>query len=599
MNGEEEVTRRYSYSIPSSISVKTNHGIKIISYIWGSMTIDPIEVKEDIDGKVELKKTGVVDYGFPCTIEIDKIWIDDDCRIEVDGRTNIEYSFYKNDILRGKVEYVKSEANNDLISGHIYYIPCLEKDINGSLWIDEERLDKAIRGKISYEQGIRQVDIDGHVAIDGIDVSKSIKGKLTYEGPGILEHYLDGKILYEKEEGKYDVFGKLNITKEKAYNNIMGNLTYEKEDEEITLLEGKCKIYEHYRAKDVPCRLLVKRRCLCQCLTARIEVPPSSKVNIPCTIMVDDHNYFGEIKMEGTITIEKENVDFDVLSGSCVLLPTIHADIDCTTSIESVYTRREFNACVNVATSTNHDFDATIKVKENPLQWFWSEILRATIIVGTPKSVFIDSTINVQGENEEEKTVPNPHPLPKARVAILVSPIWMYEPFVLKSSLVTLLDRYYRKIDLDIVYGGQYRSDFDIYNLAKNYKIKDNNLFQVPIRYDYSNMAITYQSLNRFIYHMSERKNGYPLNRVFVYLNNPTYYMNEPISRVIDWCIAHNISCVGISSSGAYCEYLTQDKIRDEMIKAIEMDKYQRHQGRRVEYINMRLPKYDPRLITF
>ena len=75
MNGEEEVTRRYSYSIPSSISVKTNHGIKIISYIWGSMTIDPIEVKEDIDGKVELEKSGVVDYGFPCTIEIGKIWL--------------------------------------------------------------------------------------------------------------------------------------------------------------------------------------------------------------------------------------------------------------------------------------------------------------------------------------------------------------------------------------------------------------------------------------------------------------------------------------------------------------------------------------------
>lgn len=598
MNGEEEVTRRYSYSIPSSIDVRTNHGIKIISYIWGSLSIEPKEVPTNIDGKVELQKTGVVEYGFPCSIEIDKIWIDDDCRIEVDGRTKIEYSFYKNNMLKGRVKYTRDRTNRD-INGHIFYIPKVEKEIKGKASIREERLDRVIRGKIKYEQGVRQVDIDGHALVEGIDVTNEFSGSLTYEGNGILEHYLDGKLLYEREEGKYDLNSKLTINKEVSYSNIMGNITYEKGEEDITLLNGKCRVYEYYRAKDIPCRVLVKRRCLCQCLMARLEVPPSSKVNIPCTIMVDDHNYFGEIKMEGTITIEKENMDVDLMSGSCVLLPTIHADIDCTTSIESVYTRREFNASVNVATSNNKDFDATIKVKESPLQWFWSEILYSTIIVGTPKSLLIDSSIEVKGEKKEDKTVPNPHPLPKARVAFLVSPIWSYEPFVLKSSIVTLLDRYYRKVDLDIVYGGQYRSDFDIYNLAKNYKIKDNNLFQVPVKYDYANMAITYQSLDRFIYHMSERQNGYPLNRVFVYLNNPTYYMNEPISRVIDWCIANNVSCVGISSSGAYCEYLTQDKIRDEMIKAMEMDKYQRHQGRRVEYINMRLPKYDPRLITF
>jgi hypothetical protein len=598
MNGEEEVTRRYTYSIPSSIDVRTNYGIKIISYIYGSLTIEPKEIPTDIDGKVELQKTGVVEYGFPCSLEIDKIWIDDDCRIEVDGRTKIEYSFYKNNILKGRVKYTKEKANRD-ISGHIFYIPNVEKDVKGHAFIKEERLDKSIRGKISYQQGESQTDIGGHALIEGIDVGKELSGSLTYEGNGILEHYLDGKLLYETNEGNYDLQGKCKVNKENEYKDIMGNLTYNKEDEEITIVEGKCRVYEYYRAKDVPCRILVKKRCLCECIMARIEVPPSSKVNIPCTIMVDDHNYFGEIKMEGTITIEKEDLNVDMISGSCVLLPTIHADIDCSTSIESVYTRREFNASVNVATSNDKDFDATIKVKENPLQWFWSEILYSTIIVGTPKSILIDSKIDVQGEKEEEKTVPNPHPLPKARIAILVSPIWRYEPFVLKGSLVTLLDRYYRKVDLDIVYGGQYRGDFDIYNLAKNYKIKDENLFQVPIKYDYNNLALTYQSLDRFIYHMSERQNGYPLNRVFIYLNNPTYYMNEPISRVIDWCITNNVSCVGISASGAYCEYLTQDKIRDEMIKAIEMDKYQRHQGRRVEYINMRLPKYDPRLITF
>jgi hypothetical protein len=303
--------------------------------------------------------------------------------------------------------------------------------------------------------------------------------------------------------------------------------------------------------------------------------------------------------MEGTIEIQRENVSYNLLDGNCVLLPTIHADIDCSTSIESVYTRREFNANIEVANSSNNDFDATIKVKEEPLKWFYKTILRSTIAVGTKKTIEIDSKIDVQGQKEEQKTVPNPHPLPKARIAILVSPIWRYEPFVLKGSLVTLLDRYYRKVNLDIVYGGQYRSDFDIYNLAKNYKMKDENLFQVDIKYDFKDLAKTYNSIDRFIYHMSESKKGFPLTRVFIYLNNPPYYINEPIAKVIDFCKMNNISCVGISASGAYQEYLDKDRMIDESIKANEMDKYQRKNGRRVEYINMRLPKFDPRLITY
>ena len=596
----EEITQGYSYTIPSRIDVRPHYGIKIISYIWGNLRIDPIEVNGDIDGKVELEKSGVVDYGFPCTIEIGKIWIDDDCRIEIDGRTKVQYSFYKNNVLKGHINYKKDKSFKD-IQGHIDYIPRVDVDIHGKAKIRQGSIAKNIRGSISYEQGVSQSDIEGSASIEGINVESGFNGSLTYEGNGVLKQYLDGNLLYEKSEGNYDLDSKCTINKDNEYKDIMGSVSYAQGEEEIEVLRGKCRVVSYYRAKDVLCRIKVKKRCLCECIMSRISVPPSSKLNIPCTIMVDDHNYFGDIVMDGTITIEKEPINVDVLSGSVVLLPTIHADVDCKASIEDVYTRREFEASLNVANSYDNDFDSTIKVTESPLQYFWKEILRATIAVGTKKTKEITANINVQGEKEEEKTVPNPHPLPKARIAMLVSPNWRYEPYVLKNSFVTLLDRYYRKLDLDIVYGGQYRSDFDIYNLAKNYKIKDNNLFQVPIIYDYKNIGRTMDSINRFIYHMSERRNGYPLSRVFVYLNNPTYYENEFIGKVINWCIQANVSCVGISPSGAYAEYLTSDQIRDEMIKSMEMDKYQRKSasGRKVEYINMRLPKFDPRWITY
>ena len=58
----------------------------------------------------------------------------------------------------------------------------------------------------------------------------------------------------------------------------------------------------------------------------------------------------------------------------------------------------------------------------------------------------------------------------RARIGIVVDPRWHYDVFTFKSSLLTLFDRYYQKLDLDIVYGGNPRSDWDIEHLGYVYK---------------------------------------------------------------------------------------------------------------------------------
>jgi hypothetical protein len=87
------------------------------------------------------------------------------------------------------------------------------------------------------------------------------------------------------------------------------------------------------------------------------------------------------------------------------------------------------------------------------------------------------------------------------------------------------------------------------------------------------------------------------ISRVFLFMNQPSWYYNDPIAKIAEVCIKNQISCVAINGGGEYQEMTKIDRARDEMYNNIEYDRQQRMHPN-YGFINVQY-KEDPNKITY
>ena len=645
-------------SILAWIDVRQHYGVEIIGLIQGSIIIEKEKVNEDLlTISARIEKEDDITYSFPCKLEVKRVEVERDI---LNGWLTLE-QYYPNsgyELMYGNLSYERDTKSVDLLQGSIEYNAPIESNLlKGKVHINEDELNEVYKedednntieitipkineetGKIEYEISSdgtivpsyititrKKHEFEGHLKYKEDNKTYNLlkgsltipKGKLSDNGIEIIDGSLNikkelsktelnGYIKYDKEEKVIDLFSKCSLERNDVVEELLdGNVTLENQNVDIELLSGSINITDYYSAMDFPCRIKVNKQKFVHSIFARIDVPPNKEVEIPCTIEVDGNNYFKQVVLEGSIKILKEDLSVDLMRGYTTLLPTIHTDIDCSAKVNPIYTRREFNANINVVHNSSLEIPAKIEVTPPADYWYWQEILKCFIAVGSKFDHDISSSIEVKQDDSIRihSTLPKQlyhHSIPKARIAIVVSPTWRYEAFVFKSCLVTFLDRYYGKVDLDIVFGGNPRADFDIINLAANYHIKKENLLRVPIITDFHDRSKMQESVDHFIRHMifSKTKNSH-LARVFIFMNQPSWYYNDPVGKIAQFCKDNEISCVCINSGGEYQEMTTIDRARDEALNFIEWDRQQRmHPNYKYEFVTMK-PNDDPNRIVY
>lgn len=601
-----EVKTVIEHTIPAWIDVRQHYNVEIIGILQGKLTIPKIEIKEDLlVGSARVEVEGDSSYSFPCKVKIETNKVETDLLF---GWLTLEQYYPGYDELYGKLTYEASTASYDLVQGHVkYQLPIDSTLLQGKVRVEKEELKdiecsgNELQGSIHYTKGMKQRDLNGKLTIEKHDGSTSqlLRGSLTYER-GESTTDIDAHIAYEEDMKKVELLkAHCYIERNDVVEDLLqGKVSLDIADEKIDLLQGKLTIANFYAAADFPCRIKVNKRELIHSIFARIDVPPTSRVDIPCTIEVDGENCANQVVLQGKVELLKDDVSVDLMDGNVTLLPTIYADIDCHAKMNPIYTRREFDASINVVQHHEMELPATVTVTPPADYWYTQEILYCSIAVGDRYSKYLPSSIDVQGERKIYSTFPRPPKKPMTRIAIVVSPTWRYEASVFKSSLITFLDRYYHKTPLDIIFGGNPRADFDIINLAANYRIPRYNLLRVPIEVDFHNRSKMQASVDHFIRHMIADSNGKPLllSRVFIFMNQPSWYYSDPVGKIAQFCKDNQISCVAISSGGEYHEMTEIDRARDAALNHIEWDRQNRMHPV-YAYENIKSPTTDPRIV--
>lgn len=119
---------------------------------------------------------------------------------------------------------------------------------------------------------------------------------------------------------------------------------------------------------------------------------------------------------------------------------------------------------------------------------------------------------------------------------IYVDDLWVVEPYVFKSCLISILDRYYGK-DLYVYYYGKERTNFDVMNLCLNYKISMEKIKKIE-------GDITSYIRMGF---------GGDIRKAYIFMNDPYNWKNVMnIKRIVNVCKYMNIDVVVIGNGGEY-----------------------------------------------
>lgn len=535
----EEMNTYLRFNIPCKIDVIADLGIvEILAVIEGRAKIEEFEYLTEILGKVNLDTNGISNLEIPSKIEVRKMMFSKDI---LAGVVNYERSgFDTKGSIEGKLVYTENELEDTLLDGRLVLAEYRQHNLlHGKLNLVGEDVESVINGRLEYESDTVDTEIKGKVVLD--------------EYNEVVKDLIEGKLYFERDEYIKD------------------------------LCSGRLVLYNKYIQTEFPCRIAVKQKKYKYSIFSKIDVVNGFELEFPGTISVDGTTEV-DTSIEGKVNVDKEDYSTELFSGRVDVYPHVFTYIDGKVTLDSTYTRREFNSTINIVQEGKIEIPCKITIKERDRVNYINNLLLCRAILGNRMSYTIDSKISIRNLRPEPDAIIPVPTLPGVaggRIVIAVSPTWSYNPFVFKSSLITFLDRYYGTYDFNFVFGGNPRSDWDILNLCNNFKIDKKKLHQVKFRFRFNDPMFNKVNVDHFIEHMFmdyPNKEYNNILRVFLFMNQPSWYYNDPLAKIAEVCKMNDISCVAINSGGEYQEINEINKLRDTMYNNLEWDRQNRMQ---------------------
>lgn len=496
------------------------------SYLPGNVTLIPEEfTPEEFDGTVTIKLS---EYkpGSP-----DDIIIEGSSLAGSVTFTNTKVPVQSNDIVC-HVELVDTYYRTNLLDPIELIVP------QTTDW--DFPTDPTVKEYDSTKYG--RADIKGSgtlVAYDYEDPNNDISGS--------------GRLMYEWYK-KFVMVGKVTLPKIEESMDIDASVSILPEDYEQDLIDIAVRVPRYDVSVYIDTRVIVPKFRVQYTIPIDIEV-----VSGYCTCLPVDIDVVNECiwEFDGNVSLPKIDTEDDIDS-TVTLLPEAYEDIDCHAKLNILATYREFDCSGFLIGRVIDEFgiEITTEEYEDPIYDFSEDIMDCVVHFGGKSLFDFDITVKTEAiplfDFKEDLIEGMVHLRDYKRIGIVVDPRWNYDAYVFKSSLLTLFDKYYDKTVLDIVYGGNPRSDWDIEHLGY---VFHNKLTKVPIIFDPIHPDHTKRTIEHYIYHLSDTPIDVPITKVFLFTDRPDYIASNPLSLITQFCKDNYIDFAIITSSGEFIDY--------------------------------------------
>ena len=487
---------------------------------------------------------------------------------------NKEYNIYSK-ITVIQTSYIQHLA--DAIDGYVnlidteYDYPNIESSIDGTVHLNTDKTDIgnkdkpetideyywktcSIYGMVSLPQRYRQHEIKFNLKVPSelheTDTNTGINCKLEllpelYTKP---HDGVDGHVFVQYDKSYEDIDGTVTIKKETSSTDIDSAVTFEQQPIISDPINGTVTLMNYYHSVDLNC--VMKVPCyrgiftipmevtvvphMCYDIYSKVRVVNKGYRNIDCVVRLAKNKFISDDGIDGRVSTN----------------PCSYKMLPCRVNLFKVITRRDMDGSVNLIGRRINDIDSSITIIppiKDPEEY--NKDISCTVQYGYKDKSDLYGSMKVNPQIFYNKDIDMSLTLrERARIGIVVDPRWHYDVFTFKSSILTLFDKYFQKLDLDIVYGGNPRSDWDIEHLGYVYKY---HLEKVPIMNNFWKPGESRESVFHFMTHLFSR----PVNKVFLFMDKPTMVRGTYLSPLADFCYRHDIPLTIITSGGEWFQF--------------------------------------------
>ena len=443
---------------------------------------------------------------------------------------------------------VELEANpiSDSVSNILFGTTTIES---------EDHSNDLVDGVATITSDTFNSDFDGQADIENDEFGYDIfDGNVELAYTNSVNKFIEGSTEIEQEQTNIDIEAEGFLIPENFNRNIIsGEFEYE-EGTNTTDLDGEVTLTLFNAWVDLASHIRVPCGRYIYSIFSKMAVVPGSNTDIISTIEVTDDGHYDIIR--GTLNVDPENTETDLLDGEVELEKYKTTTIDCEVSINRVDTRCDLFSELYAAEGKNIDINCFMNVEPIPYRHGYldipshlnagfetiEDIFTGTLIAFQPERIEcdIDCTLEVKPSIED-----------MIRIGIFVDPLWKMEPYVLKGTLTTLFDPLYHKERTNVIYGGNARALYMIKHFCEVYHV----LHSRAIRVDYTqnpiiNMHMVHE-YTRALLHIRDKKHEY-LDRVFIFANTSGQHGGSMLHPLLHHLSELDIETYVIDSSGNY-----------------------------------------------
>lgn len=430
------------------------------------------------------------------------------------------------------LDYTGVYGDYDLDSSIIYGMNLHESDIDSTLWFPIKLDHDICNGNVQVEYQQYNADLGITFKIDALPV---------------IHEVVEGTVSIWKHNYTLLLLSPLGAIVELLPTQYNGKCSGEID---CTLETAKFR-----KTSDMYIRFHVHKKKSIYSLYTRFRVVPRVDEDLFVNFTVFNDQIYD---IPSTVSLDN-NIYFTDIDGNVELPPYRYRQILGLVNIEPVYTRRDIPIYFYAVQPVNTDMYIHMNV-ETPYNPGYVDIPINFRVGNTLGQDILYTWFNVQAAIQTGNELPISFNVKNwrypARIVVAVDPVWHYEPFVLKSALITFLDRVYRRTNLTVIYGGNPRADWDIHHLSRVFDVQEKNLINCKLIYDPKDPCCMKASIDNFLATMCKFNDGQPntIDRVFIFMDNPIYHRSTVMSPIMDFCVQNNISCVAIDSHGDFQE---------------------------------------------
>ena len=523
---------------------------------------EPYDIELDMSLEVQ-KRNNVGMFLFDCSINVVNPHTPLIYQGFVTGFIDMPRDIHEKDLLDSTVNIDGIDIHKDFLCSFSTQLMKYENELNSFVHLmrpDDSSYDLLTATMEYFDREESIIDIDCSLIVPE-QILVEFEGTTSIAEERTKYDLLDANAIVDNNSEYVDIVtGTVYVFPDPVNEVIIdGNFKYEKEKLD-TGLDAFMYLETSLSRVEIPCQIKVKSRKFIYSLFSYMRVVPGFTRDIYCNITVFNDKIWD---IQANLDIGYDRLDYDLLPQvDFDLIPYEVHDIEATVDIERVDTRREFVLCMFVVDPINIDIDCTMEVF-TPYYNILQDI-PCSLTVGNPEymdildiSMIVEGALTVNNEIECRLEVLNE--LMPARVGIFVDPLWEYDPYVVKSSIVTFLDRITTKNTVKVIYGGHPRANWDIQHFCDVFGVQRHNQLEVRMNYCPADPIINQDGIHRFIEAMCqftpEEYEEHPyIDKVFIFTNMPHTHRHTMLIPLLDFCYMYKIPLTCITSSGDFID---------------------------------------------